>query len=42
MQVIHVAKDGSVLKSIEGYTVKRNDAATIYALIKKINEQRGK
>ena len=41
MKVIHISKNGTELKDISGYTVKREDAETIYALINKINEQKG-
>lgn len=37
--VIHVLRDGTVLKDITGHVVKIEDAKAIYALMDKINEE---
>lgn len=35
--VVHVLRDGTVLPDITGHVVKVEDAATAYALIRKMN-----
>ena len=39
MAVIHILKDGSVLKDITGHVVKMEDASPLYQLIDKINRE---
>lgn len=36
MAVIHVLKDGTVLKDITGHVVKEKDAPSVYALMEKM------
>ena len=40
MAVIHILKDGSVVKDITGRVVRMKDAGTVYQLIDKINRER--
>ena len=42
MAVIHILKDGSVLKDITGHVVKMEDASPLYQLIDSINRERSK
>jgi hypothetical protein len=37
MAVIHILKDGSVVKDITGHVVKMGDAGPLYQIIDKIN-----
>ena len=38
--VIHILKDGSVVKDITGRVVRMEDASTVYQLIDRINRER--
>lgn len=38
----HVLKDGTVLNDITGHMVKKEDATSCYAIIKKLNDRRKK
>lgn len=42
MAVIHVLKDGTVLKDITGHVVKMEDVPSVYALIDQMNRKKGK
>lgn len=39
MGVIHILKDGTVVKDITGHVVRLEDAEPLYQLIAKINRQ---
>lgn len=38
--VIHIMKDGKVLKDITGHVVKREDAPMIYNIVDRMNSER--
>lgn len=40
MAVIHILKDGSVVKDITGHVVKLEDASPLYQLIHKLNGEK--
>ena len=42
MAIIHILKDGTILTDISGHVVKMEDARTVYALMDKMNERKGK
>ena len=42
MAVIHILKDGSVVKDITGHVVRMEDAGPLYQLIDKINREGSK
>lgn len=39
MAVIHILKDGSIVKDITGHVVRMEDASPLYQLIDKINRE---
>ena len=39
MAVIHILKDGSIVKDITGHVVRMEDAGPLYELIDKINRE---
>lgn len=40
MAVIHILKDGSLVKDISGHVIKMEDAGPIYQLLDSINRER--
>lgn len=42
MEVIHILKDGSVVKDITGHVVRMEDAGPLYELIDRINREGSK
>ena len=40
MAIIHILKDGSIVKDISGRIVRVNDARPVYDLINNINQNR--
>ena len=39
MAVVHILKDGSVVKDITGYVVRMGDAVPLYQLLDSINRE---
>lgn len=39
MGVVHILKDGSIVKDITGHVVRMEDAGPLYELIDKINRE---
>lgn len=42
MRVVHILRDGSVVKDITGHVVRMEDARPLYNLIDRINQQGSK
>lgn len=42
MSVVHILKDGSIVKDITGHVVRMEDAGPLYDLIDRINRERSK
>lgn len=40
MAIVHILKDGSVVKDITGHIVREEDAAPLYELIDNINREK--
>ena len=40
LKIIHILKDGTVLKDIRGHVVKMEDAKSIYSLMDKISQKK--
>ena len=39
--IIHILKNGKVLKDIQGHVVAKEDAPCAYAIIEKLNKEKG-